>query len=81
MRQGGASASFSHQVDAVAGRIDLTLSRGADPVGASGSGLLAAVLFDAVAPGAAVVTVSGTGTAPAGGIVPVQSTPVTITVR
>jgi hypothetical protein len=81
MRQGGAAASFSHQVDAAAGRIDITLSRGQDAVGASGTGLLAAVLFDAVAPGAATLNVSGTGGAPAGGVVPVQSAPVTVTVR
>jgi general secretion pathway protein D len=81
MRQGGTNASFSHQVDAAAGRIDMTLTRGQDPVGASGTGLLAAILFDAVAPGAATVTVSGTGAAPAGGVVSVQSAPVTVTVR
>jgi general secretion pathway protein D len=81
MRQGGTNASFSHQVDAASGRIDMTLTRGQDPVGASGTGLLAAILFDAVAPGAATVTVSGTGAAPAGGVVPVQSAPVTVTVR
>jgi general secretion pathway protein D len=81
MRQGGADASFSHQVDAASGRIDVTFTRAQDPVGASGSGLLAAVLFDAVAPGAATLSVSGTGAGPAGGIVPVQATPVTITVR
>jgi general secretion pathway protein D len=81
MRQGGADASFSHQVDAAAGRIDVTVTRAQDPVGASGTGLLAAVLFEAVAPGAATLSVSGTGAGPAGGIVPVQATPVTITVR
>jgi general secretion pathway protein D len=81
MRQGGTNASFSHQVDAASGRIDMTLTRGQDPVGASGTGLLAAILFDAVAPGAATVTVSGTGAGPAGGVVPVQSAPVTVTVR
>ncbi len=81
MRQGGTNASFSHQVDAASGRIDITLTRGQDPVGASGTGLLAAVLFEAVAPGAATVTVSGTGAGPAGGVVPVQSAPVTVTVR
>jgi len=81
MRQGGANASFTQQVDAAAGRIDLTVTRGGDAVGASGTGLLAAVLFDAVAPGAATLTVNGTGAGPAGGVVPVQSSPVTITVR
>jgi len=81
MRQGGATANFTHQVDATAGRIDITISRGQDPVGASGTGLLAAVLFDAVAPGAATLNVSGAGTGPAGTVVPVQSQPVTITIR
>jgi len=81
MRQGGADANFSHQVDAGSGRIDVTVTRAQDPVGASGTGLLAAVLFEAVAPGAATLSVSGTGTGPAGGVVPVQATPVTITVR
>jgi general secretion pathway protein D len=81
MRQGGADANFSHQVDAESGRIDVTVTRAQDPVGASGTGLLAAVLFEAVAPGAATLSVSGTGTGPAGGVVPVQAAPVTITVR
>ena len=30
MRQGGVNASFSQQVDAAGGRIDMTLTRGAD---------------------------------------------------
>ena len=47
-------------------RIDITLSRGADATGASGTGLLAAVLFDAIAPGAATLTLSGTATGPGG---------------
>ena len=39
MRQGGVNASFTQQVDAAGGRVDMTLTRGADPVGASGTGL------------------------------------------
>ena len=46
MRQGGVEATFSHQVDASSGRIDVTVARAQDPVGASGTGLLAAVLFE-----------------------------------
>src|SRR5262249_44268840 len=45
MRQGGVSAQFTQQVDAVNGRVDVTVVRGADVVGATGSGLVAAVLF------------------------------------
>jgi general secretion pathway protein D len=81
MRQGGVNATFAQQVDAAAGRVDITLSRPQDLVGASGSGLLAAVLFDAVAGGSATLSVSGAGSGPAGAAVAVQSMPVTITVR
>ncbi len=49
LRSGGANVTFSQQVDG--GRIDITISRGADATGVSGTGLLAAMLFDAIAPG------------------------------
>ena len=81
MRQGGVQATFSQSVDATNGRVDITVTRAQDLVGASGSGLVAAVLFDPVAPGAAAVNVSGAATGPAGSMVPVQGAPVTITVR
>jgi Flp pilus assembly secretin CpaC len=81
MRQGGVSASFTHQVDAAGGRIDMSLTRAQDLVGASGSGLLAAIVFEPIAAGAATLAVSGAGTGPADSVVTVQSTPVSITVR
>lgn len=81
MRQGGVNATFTQQVDAGAGRVDVTLTRPQDLIGASGSGLLAAVLFDTVAAGSSTLAVSGAGTGPAGSVVTIQSTPVTITVR
>ena len=81
MRQGGVSASFAHQVDASGGRVDMTLSRAQDLVGASGSGLLAAVLLEPVSAGSATLAVSGAGSGPAGSVVTVQSMPVTVTVR
>jgi hypothetical protein len=81
MRQGGVNASFTQQVDAAAGRIDMTLTRSQDLIGASGSGLLAAVLFEPVAGGASTLAVSGAGSGPAGSVVTIQSAPVTITVR
>jgi hypothetical protein len=81
MRQGGVAATFTERVDAAAGRLDMTITRGQDMVGASGSGLLAAVLFEPVAPGNAPLGVSGAGTGPAGSLVSLQSTPVTVTVR
>ena len=53
MRAGGAQATFTQQVDAAAGRIDIAIVRTGDATGVAGTGLLAAVLFDAVGGGAA----------------------------
>jgi general secretion pathway protein D len=64
MRSGGASATFTQQV--APGRIDMTIVRSADAVGATGTGLLGAVLFDAIAPGTATIGLSGSGTGPGG---------------
>jgi len=81
MRQGGTSTQFTQQVDPVAGRVDLTIVRDADVVGASGSGLVAAVLFDPVAPGATSIAISGSATGPGGTGLPVQASPASITVK
>jgi hypothetical protein len=63
------------------GRIDITIARGADATGVSGTGLLAAVLFDAIAPGTVTLTVSGTGTGPGNTPMGLQFRPVTLTVQ
>jgi general secretion pathway protein D len=81
MRSGGANAAFTHQVDPTAGRIDIAFTRVADTTGASGSGLLTAVLFDAVAPGAADLTATATASGPGGGPIPVSVPPVAVMVR
>ncbi len=81
MRQGGVAATFTQNVDAGSGRIDIAISRGGDAVGATGSGLLAALLFEPVAAGTVAITGSGAATVPGGGAAAVQVTPVTITVR
>ena len=69
-------ASFTQQVDANAGRVDIVIVRPNDPTGVAGTGLLAAVLFDAVGAGPANLNVSGTAGAPGGGALPVQVLPV-----
>jgi hypothetical protein len=46
-----------------------------------GAGLLAAVLFEAIAPGSSPLAASGVGTAPGGAPVGLQFSPVTVTVR
>ncbi len=79
MRSGGANAAFTQQV--APGRVDITISRAADATGATGTGLLGAVLFDAVAPGTATLSISGTGTGPGGTPMGLQFRPVTISVQ
>jgi general secretion pathway protein D len=81
MRQGGIATTFTPQIDAAAGRVDIAIARTGDQVGASGAGLLAALLFDAVAPGSAIVSASGVASTPEGGAVTLQFSPVTVTVR
>jgi len=79
LRAGGANVTFSQQVGR--GRIDITIVRGPDVTGASGTGLLAAVLFDAIAPGDVQLIVSGTATGPGGTAMGLQFRPVTVTIQ
>jgi type II secretory pathway component GspD/PulD (secretin) len=79
LRTGGVQVAFSQQVNN--GRIEITISRGADATGANGTGLLAAIIFDAIAPGSATLTVSGTATGPGGTAMGLQFRPVTVTVQ
>jgi hypothetical protein len=82
MRTGGIAAAFTQQVDAAAGRIDIAIVRTGDATGVAGTGLLAAVIFDAVGGGAANLTVTGGASGPRGTPVPIQFTPVApVTVR
>jgi hypothetical protein len=81
MRQGSVTVSFTPQIDAAAGRVDISIARISDQVGASGSGFLASLLFDAVAPGSSVIQVNGVGTAPDGTPITLQFSPVTVNVR
>jgi type II secretory pathway component GspD/PulD (secretin) len=79
MRAGGVNVAFSQQ--ASGNRVDITLARGSDATGASGTGVLAAVLFDAIAPGPVTLTLSGSATGPGGTPMGLRFTPVTITVQ
>jgi general secretion pathway protein D len=81
LRQGGASVTFTQQVDASAGRVDISMTRSADQTGASGTGLLAALVMDAVAAGTATFSVSGVATTPDGRTVPLTFVPATVTVK
>jgi hypothetical protein len=80
MRTGVANTAFAQQADNAAGRIDITISRTGDVVGATGGGTLVAMVFDAVAPGTASFRLSGMANGP-GGNVPLQFTPATVSVK
>ena len=81
LRQGGANVVFTPNTDPAIGRIDLTFVRPGDSVGASGSGLLAAIQFDAIASGTSPLTVSGVAANPTGGTIPLQFVPASVVVR
>jgi hypothetical protein len=79
MRSGGITATFTQQI--APGRVDVTISRAADATGASGTGLLAAVVLDPIAPGSATLTLNGTGTGPGGTAMGLAFRPVTIPIQ
>jgi len=79
MRSGGVTTGFSQQV--TGNRIDITVTRAGDVTGATGTGLLAAILFDAVEAGTTTLTLSGSATGPGGVAMGLRFTPVTITLQ
>ena len=81
MRQGGVATSFTPRIDAATGRIDIAITRTADQAGASGTGLLTALIFDAIGPGGSVIQVSGVASTPEGAAISLQFTPVNVMVR
>ena len=82
MRTGGVPATFTQQNDAAAGRIDIAIMRSGDATGVAGTGLLAALLFDAVGSGPANLSVTATATGPSGMPVTLQFAPLPpVTVR
>ena len=81
MRQGTVPTTFTPRIDAAAGRVDIAITRTGDQAGASGAGLLAALVFDAIGQGGSVIQVSGVASAPEGGAINLQFNPVTVTVR
>ena len=81
MRQGGADVTFAQEVDRLDGRVDLALARASDPRGASGSGLLAAVVVEPLRPGLATFTPSGVGLTPGGAPLVLGFAPASVAVR
>jgi general secretion pathway protein D len=81
MRQGGVPTTFTPRIDAVAGRVDIAIVRTPDKTGATGTGLLGALIFDAVGQGSSNIQATGVASTPEGGEVTLQFSPVTVTVR
>jgi hypothetical protein len=81
LRQGSVQVSFTPKIDAAIGRVDLTFVRTGDTIGASGTGLIAGIMFDAIGAGTSPITISGVATNPNGGTIPLQFTPTTLVVR
>ena len=82
LRAGGVQAAFTQQPDASGGRLDIAIVRPGDTTGVAGTGLLAALLFETVAPGPANLTVNGSASGPGGAPVSLQFAPIpAVTVR
>jgi general secretion pathway protein D len=81
LAQGGVTPTFTHQVDPGVGRVDLTTLRPGDQVGASGTGLVATLVFEAVAPGQSAITPAGVAANPEQGSIGLQLVPAAVTVR
>jgi general secretion pathway protein D len=79
MRSGGANATFTQQI--APGRVDITIVRPGDATGATGTGLLAALMIDALAPGGVTLAISGAATGTGGTPMGVQFRPATVTVQ
>jgi general secretion pathway protein D len=74
MSSAGTAVAFTED-HANPGRVDVVMMRTGDSTGASGSGLLSSIIFDAIGPGPANLVITGTATAPGGGALPLQFAP------
>ena len=81
MRQGGTAPAFTQQVDPTGGRIDIAITRPGDQIGAQGTGLLAAVLFEPVGAGQTALTTTGVGTIVGGGSAVITFAPSAVIVK
>jgi len=61
--------------------VDVALLRPGDQVGASGAGLVATIVFDAIAPGQSAISPSGVAANPEQGSIGLQLVPAAVTVR
>ena len=76
MSSAGSAVAFT-QDSANPGRVDIVITRSGDSTGASGSGLLGSVLFDAIGAGAANLAITGTASGTRRRSLQLQFAPVT----
>jgi general secretion pathway protein D len=83
MQQGGVKTTFVPKIDAAAGRVDIAISRAGSQTGASATTalLLAAVQFQAVAPGTSQISVTGIVTSATGQPIAVQMVPANVIIK
>ena len=81
MQSGGITPTFSQKIDAAAGRIDIVIARPGDKVGATGTGLLAGIVFEAIGAGQSRISVTAVATSATGQPIPVQTSGATVTVK
>lgn len=81
MQQGSAYVTFEQDLDSETGRIDLAFTRTGDRSGAAGSGLVASIVFEPVAQGAATLSPSGIALTPSGAPIALNFAPTTVRVR
>ena len=79
LRSGGVPVVFTQST--TGNRVDISLTRTADATGATGTGVLSAILFSAIAPGPVTLTLSGTASGPGGAAMGLRFAPVTVTVQ
>jgi general secretion pathway protein D len=79
--QGGVTPTFTQQIDPGVGRVDVTALRPGDQVGATGTGLLATLVFEAIAPGQSAITPSAVASNPEQGSIGLQLVSAAVTVR
>jgi len=82
MNQGGVTPTFVPKIDQAAGRIDIAILRPGTVPGASGTGMVAAVVFQGIGGGTSKITVTGTAMTPESKAIPLTAPPVaTIVVK
>jgi hypothetical protein len=80
MKQGSIQTVYLPKIDPLLGRVDITITRPGD-AGASGTGLLASVNFEAVGSGISQIKLAAVAMSADGKPIPMTVAPVTVTVK